>query len=129
MRISDWSSDVCSSDLLGVAPTSVGTRRIGTATARVLSSLLSGFGPAPEEVVIDASALEDSSVVGSGERELLDGGVHFGQHLALAGGAHQAPDPEEGGEPGAAGHRLDEVKAARGREEGIARGQRDGLTA
>src|SRR3546814_18849741 len=81
MRISDWSSDVCSSDL--------------------------------------------SIVVGSVEREFLDGGVHFEQHLALAVVAHQALDPEEGGEPGAAGHRLDAVKAARGIEDGIARGQRD----
>src|SRR3546814_1988507 len=129
MRISDWSSDVCSSDLLGVAPTSVGTRRIGTATARVLSSLLSGFGPAPEEVVIDASELEDSIVVGSVEREFLDGGVHFEQHLALAVVAHQALDPEEGGEPGAAGHRLDAVKAARGIEDGSARGQRASVLA
>src|SRR3546814_14352992 len=81
MRISDWSSDVCSSDL--------------------------------------------SIVVGSVEREFLDGGVHFEQHLALAVVAHQALDPEEGGEPGAAGHRLDAVKAARGIEDGIARGQSD----
>src|SRR3546814_18823381 len=109
---------------LGVPPTSLGTRRFGTATVLVLSSLLSGFGPAPEEVVIDASELEDSIVVGSVEREFLDGGVHFEQHLALAVVAHKALAPEEGGAPGDAGHRLVAVTADGGQEAGVIAGQR-----
>src|SRR3546814_20422172 len=68
-------------------------------------------------------------VVGSVEREFLDGGIHFEQHPPLVVVANQALHPKEGGEPGAAGHRLDTVKAARRIEDRVPGRPRDTMLA
>src|SRR3546814_3860973 len=55
--------------------------------------------------------------------------IHFEQQPPRVVVANQALHPKEGGEPGAAGHRLDTVKAARRIEDRVAGRQRDTMLA
>src|SRR3546814_8370138 len=88
MRISDWSSDVCSSDL-------------------VLAER-SAVGPAPQHVVVDAGQLHDDRIaVAALGNQLLDIGVELEQQGALAVVADHALQPEKRGDASAAGHRRD----------------------
>src|SRR3546814_17808331 len=103
MRISDWSSDVCSSDL----------------RTRLESALAQGR---------DAATMQLRSQIENGEiKQIVEGGD--GQYYAIRGDgsriATSVPVPAKKLEPSGSGSILAQVRAARGDGAGIGSGARE----
>src|SRR3546814_11220190 len=78
MRISDWSSDVCSSDLREIDFLTVGgasTRNVDAAAADIIlgpgAALTIGFGHGVRDIFLVDLFLGDAGFGGAGRRELL----------------------------------------------------------
>src|SRR3546814_20485200 len=74
MRISDWSSDVCSSDLRSIAISFAAERRIALGKGgRNANAVLAvgGFGPTPLARFLEAEAYAQGGMVGFRSRDLF----------------------------------------------------------
>src|SRR3546814_1179553 len=109
MRISDWSSDVCSSDLF-LTVGGASTRNVDAAAADIIlgpgAALTIGFGHGVRDIFLVDLFLGDAGFGGAGRRELLG-------HLILddgRGAGHVEPDQLHLGLP-VAGLALDRTRS------------------
>src|SRR5215831_16738561 len=100
-----------------------------TRARRRRKALTSGLRPRAEQVVIAARQRHHAGVVGHRVVHLVDRHVEIEEERPVALFAHHALDPEERGEAGASGYRVDAVQARGGVEDHVTGRQLHGLGA